>query len=336
MAIPRLSLRRHLPRMPGHALWLRSWQILKPLTGKVRAWGVEKGPARGRSWGEVGQKKGWEGSGVGWEEWGEGVYRGRVPPADSPRPPQAVYHRAPTRLLSRLWGVLTGLALPRWLRRPLLALYVWAFSVNMAEAAEEDLSGYRSLGELFRRPLKPWVRPIAPHDMVSPADGCIVHLGRVRRSCLEQVKGVTYSLESFLGPQDWREDGGQGLFPWGHRLYQCVIYLAPGDYHRFHSPTDWHIQHHRHFPGSLMSVSPSVVRWIPGLFCHNERVVLSGEWAHGFFSLTAVGATNVGSIRIYFLERGAALWCPDGVPGERVRLGDCTWGGAPVSVHTLA
>lgn len=24
-----------------------------------------------------------------------------------------------------------------------------------------------------------------------------------------------------------------------------------------------------------------------------------GEWAHGFFSMTAVGATNVGSIRVY-------------------------------------
>uniref|UniRef100_A0A8C3P6A6 Phosphatidylserine decarboxylase n=1 Tax=Chrysemys picta bellii TaxID=8478 RepID=A0A8C3P6A6_CHRPI len=156
MAIPRLSLRRHLPRIPGHALRLRSWQILKPFT-----------------------------------------HAGLQPTSKV----RALYCCAPTRLLSRLWGVLTGLALPHWLRRPLLALYVWAFSVNMAEAAEEDLSGYRSLGELFRRPLKPWVRPI-----VSPADGCIVHLGRVRRSRLEQVKGVTYSLESFLGPQDWRED----------------------------------------------------------------------------------------------------------------------------------
>lgn len=52
--------------------------------------------------------------------------------------------------------------------------------------------------------------------------------------------------------------------------------------------------------GSLMSVNPGVARWIKELFCHNERVVLSGEWTHGFFSLTAVGATNVGSIRIYF------------------------------------
>lgn len=49
-----------------------------------------------------------------------------------------------------------------------------------------------------------------------------------------------------------------------------------------------------------MSVNPGMARWIKELFCHNERVVLTGDWKHGFFSLTAVGATNVGSIRIHF------------------------------------
>ena len=31
----------------------------------------------------------------------------------------------------------------------------------------------------------------------------------------------------------------------------------------------------------------------------NERVVYIGEWAGGFMAYTAVGATNVGSIRVY-------------------------------------
>lgn len=35
----------------------------------------------------------------------------------------------------------------------------------------------------------------------------------------------------------------------GNELYHCVIYLAPGDYHCFHSPTDWTVSHRRHFPG---------------------------------------------------------------------------------------
>ena len=134
----------------------------------------------------------------------------------------------------------------------------------------------------------------------------------MKNSEVEQVKGETYSLESFLGPRTSTEDlpfppasssdsfRNQLVPQEGNALYHCVVYLAPGDYHCFHSPTDWTVSHRRHFPGSLMSVNPGMARWIKELFCHNERVVLTGDWKHGFFSLTAVGATNVGSIRIHF------------------------------------
>ncbi|XP_032802822.1 phosphatidylserine decarboxylase proenzyme, mitochondrial-like isoform X1 [Petromyzon marinus] len=221
----------------------------------------------------------------------------------------AVYKSVPTRMLSRAWGRLNQLELPGWLRRPIYTLYIRAFSVDMTEAAVEDLQHYRNLGEFFRRQLKPSVRPVCTKCMVSPADGKILHFGRVRNNEVEQVKGVTYSLESFLGPQGRTPSKepvqstvlqDQLVSRPGNALYHCVIYLAPGDYHRFHSPTDWTVHHRRHFPGTLMSVSPGVARWIKELFCHNERVVLTGEWQHGFFSFTAVGATNVGSIKIYF------------------------------------
>ncbi|TRY81408.1 hypothetical protein DNTS_032842 [Danionella cerebrum] len=210
-----------------------------------------------------------------------------------------IYKTIPTRLLSRAWGRLNQVDLPTWLRKPIYSLYIWTFGVNMKEAAVEDLQHYRNLGEFFRRKLKPQVRPVCDSHCVN----CEV----------EQVKGVTYSLETFLGPRNRpesetanRNEDDPGTFQddlvtkEGNELFHCVIYLAPGDYHCFHSPTDWSVAHRRHFPGSLMSVNPGVARWIKELFCHNERVVLSGAWTHGFFSLTAVGATNVGSIRIYF------------------------------------
>ncbi|XP_076140464.1 phosphatidylserine decarboxylase proenzyme, mitochondrial isoform X2 [Alosa pseudoharengus] len=226
----------------------------------------------------------------------------------------ALYKTIPTRLLSRAWGRLNQVDLPTWLRKPIYNLYIWTFGVNMKEAAVEDLHHYRNLGEFFRRKLKPQARPVCDsHCVISPADGKILHFGRVKNCEVEQVKGVTYSLETFLGPQTFAEtialnrneddpSSFQDLLVTkeGNALFHCVVYLAPGDYHCFHSPTDWRVAHRRHFPGSLMSVNPGVARWIKELFCHNERVVLSGEWAHGFFSLTAVGATNVGSIRIYF------------------------------------
>ncbi|XP_062844773.1 phosphatidylserine decarboxylase proenzyme, mitochondrial isoform X3 [Trichomycterus rosablanca] len=225
-----------------------------------------------------------------------------------------IYKSIPTRLLSRAWGRLNQVDLPVWLRKPVYSLYIWTFGVNMKEAAVEDLQHYKNLGEFFRRKLKPQSRPVCDSQgVISPADGKILHFGRVKNCEVEQVKGVTYSLETFLGPCTWAErlavntnEGDHSNFQnllvtkEGNELFHCVVYLAPGDYHCFHSPTDWKVVHRRHFPGSLMSVNPGVARWIKELFCHNERVVLNGEWRHGFFSLTAVGATNVGSIRIYF------------------------------------
>ncbi|CAG2122834.1 unnamed protein product, partial [Medioppia subpectinata] len=130
---------------------------------------------------------------------------------------------------------------------------------------------------------------------------------------VEQVKGITYSLSSFLGPQTWRSNGARNdnyeksllINSAGKQssdLYHCVIYLAPGDYHRFHSPVEWKISFRRHFPGKLLSVRPTFVSWFPNLFNVNERVSYIGQWKYGFFSMTAVGATNVGSVKVYFDE----------------------------------
>jgi len=201
---------------------------------------------------------------------------------------------------------------------------------------------------------------------VSPADGTIVSVGRVTSCQVEQVKGVTYTIKSFLGSPTWQEDLGalklesssinnnnnnntistksslikqdtsssfsgwsinstflfyhyglltmhmycinfifnflsQGVsvislsfkkqdvvlsdstqeksvtierqdrnsdecLPFdpnwneykskllhnpNNELYQLVIYLAPGDYHRFHSPAQWTVKFRRHFQGVI-------------------------------------------------------------------------------------
>jgi phosphatidylserine decarboxylase len=205
--------------------------------------------------------------------------------------------------------------LPIWARERVLGLYVWAFSVNLSEAADADLKRYRNLAEFFRRPLKTGCRPVDQTAAITcPSDGMVLHCGKVNGDCVEQVKGVTYSLRQFLGPADWiplttndrhvslgTSDFGNAIKCQGKdtQLYHAVIYLSPGDYHRFHSPTEWTVAFRRYFPGLLLSVSPWIARHIPGLFVLNERVVYVGQWQHGFMSLTAVGATNVGSIRIY-------------------------------------
>ncbi|XP_019805649.1 phosphatidylserine decarboxylase proenzyme, mitochondrial isoform X2 [Tursiops truncatus] len=280
-----------------HTAPARTLSLLRPLLFLVATGGGYAGYRQYEKY----QEREWEKLGL------------EIPPKLAGHWEVALYKSVPTRLLSRAWGRLNQVELPHWLRRPVYSLYIWTFGVNMKEAAVEDLHHYRNLSEFFRRKLKPQARPVCDlHSVISPSDGKILNFGQVKNCEVEQVKGVTYSLESFLGPRIPAEDlpfppatscgsfRSQLVTREGNELYHCVIYLAPGDYHCFHSPTDWTVSHRRHFPGSLMSVNPGMARWIKELFCHNERVVLTGDWKHGFFSLTAVGATNVGSIRIYF------------------------------------
>ncbi|KAG6008809.1 hypothetical protein E4U21_003838 [Claviceps maximensis] len=299
----------------------------------------------------------------------------------------------PLKAISRLWGKFNELTIPYYLRVPGFKLYSYIFGVNLDEVSEPDLHIYPNLAAFFYRTLKPGARVIDPdsHALVSPSDGKILQYGRIEGGDIEQVKGMTYSVDALLGQNtptasissasgqqssssaDKKQDEAAatvyedeeivkqeeefarvngisytlpdllsgskadkkqtpdqtpdastevsqgavaevraelalGEKPWydmlssdrGTSLYYAVIYLAPGDYHRFHSPTDWVVERRRHFPGELFSVSPYLQRTLPGLFTLNERVVLLGRWRYGFFSYVPVGATNVGSIKINF------------------------------------
>jgi phosphatidylserine decarboxylase len=234
--------------------------------------------------------------------------------------------------------------------------------------------------------LKPGARPTADAQLVSPADGRVLHCGEISGTNIEQVKGLTYNLDALIGKSDG-SDGHPvrfkerehavvadqefanvngieysldelmgrsgairttkegktvdasiaqppnnlsrdtsvalelGVRPTlqrrssisdlkeGNKLFFAVIYLAPGDYHRFHSPAAWVVQKRRHFSGELFSVSPYMAKRLANLFVLNERVALLGRWRHGFFGMVPVGATNVGSININFDEvRDLSFW----------------------------
>lgn len=302
----------------------------------------------------------------------------------------------PLKAISRIWGRFNELDIPYYLRVPGFKLYGWIFGVKFDEIKEPDLHVFPNLAAFFYREIKPGIRPLDPNlkAILSPADGKVLSFGEIFAGEVEQVKGMTYSLDSLLGksttpatspnPQSpekifsqpnspaqqdtdpnsttlrddeefatingisyslpnilsgntkkkdrtsWlgpltssdastpfkpssesavQEDLATQNQPWWYpfpnpgqksKLYYCVVYLAPGDYHRFHSPVSWVCSTRRHFAGELYSVSPYVQRTLPGLFTLNERVVLLGRWKYGFFSYIPVGATNVGSIKINF------------------------------------
>ncbi|KAI5967121.1 PSD1 [Candida theae] len=291
------------------------------------------------------------------------------------------YSTLPLKTMSRLWGYVNSIDLPVFLRSPSYRLYSAIFGVNLEEMENPDLKSYKNLSEFFYRTLKPGVRPIADDDLVSPADGKVLKFGVIDQGEIEQVKGMTYSIDALLGTTSTRklaapthstqfdDDGSddetkikrdeefaklngisytvddilggesentshmnelsytdvkegtakgdrasftkelavaEELAPnpsesFRHKqLYFAVIYLAPGDYHHFHSPTSWVATLRRHFIGELFSVAPFFQKTLQGLFVLNERVALLGYWKYGFFSMVPVGATNVGSIVVNF------------------------------------
>ncbi|CZT51739.1 related to phosphatidylserine decarboxylase [Rhynchosporium secalis] len=323
---------------------------------------------------------------------GEGEAGGRPKRRERIRPTGPwqvqVMSTLPLKAMSRVWGKFNELEIPYYLRVPGFKLYSFIFGVNLSEVSEPDLHVYPNLASFFYRTLKPGARPLDPRSnaLVSPADGRVLQFGVIESGEVEQVKGMTYSLDALLGTKtpdtsptlsrsgsiaqskpdasttsrqegneeiikqdeefatvngisytlpnlfsgakkqsdkkaqdastsptpgseaEVRADLALGEKPWysmitsEHRtsLFYVVIYLAPGDYHRFHSPCAWVAEKRRHFAGELYSVSPYLQRTLPGLFTLNERVVLLGRWRWGFFSYTPVGATNVGSIKINF------------------------------------
>ncbi|KTW27405.1 phosphatidylserine decarboxylase [Pneumocystis carinii B80] len=266
----------------------------------------------------------------------------------------------PLKALSRIWGKCSEITLPIWMRVPAFKFYAWVFGCNLYEMAEQDLRKVKNFSEFFYRELKPGVREIDNDALiVSPADGKVLHFGLVEGRRIEQVKGLSYSLDALIGDsstlsnneivfdknfvkaleEEMHFSGTNGIshshmlynengkkygihvnidnankigkdiilgydimdrLKEGNSLYFAVIYLSPGDYHRFHSPTNWVVEKRRYFSGELYSVSPYFAKRITNLFILNERVVLLGQYRYGFMSMIPVGATNVGSIRIDF------------------------------------
>ena len=208
------------------------------------------------------------------------------------------YKMLPLSAFSRAWGKVNNLELPVWSRSVLLGAYCRAFGCKLDEAKNPDLSSYPNLGTFFRRELREGVRPVdqAKGTLVSPCDGKILVGGRLEgdQDQIDQIKGMTFSLSEFLSMKPKKRNLKEG-----NAMFYLVIYLAPGDYHGFHSPSNFDVSSRIHFSGLLLSVSPWAARNVSNLFSINERVCYFGKWdSEQFMSLTAVGATNVGCVKV--------------------------------------
>ena len=206
------------------------------------------------------------------------------------------------RLRSKLIGMLADREVSVGNREMIYSTYAKATGVNLDEM-RYPIDSYRTIQEFFTRPLKAGIRPLATVDplcIVSPADSEVIACGDVipGQDRLPQVKGTTYSLKGFLGLDPTRTLAGSGKSR--PVLKYIVLYLCPGDYHRFHSPTNFHVTNAKHFSGEVLSVNRLSLKFLNDVFTVNERVVLGGTWSQGNMWYGAVAAHGVGNIKLSF------------------------------------
>jgi phosphatidylserine decarboxylase len=195
-------------------------------------------------------------------------------------------------MLSRAFGALTRVPMPRVFLRRFIAWYTAKFGVNASEYVE-PAGGFRTINEFFTRKLKDGVRPVDgdPQSVVSPVDARVDQYGRIDAEKLIQAKGIDYRL-SELVPSEMHRHFLDGEF--------ITLYLSPGDYHRIHSPVKGTIEGYFHVPGKLFTVQEFMVQSLPDLFSINERLISYVRAPGGMAAVCKVGATNVGRISLSY------------------------------------
>jgi phosphatidylserine decarboxylase len=206
--------------------------------------------------------------------------------------------------------------LPKPISRAVMRAYSKAYGVNLDEA-EPKRDAYASFDAFFTRSLKHGARHVSSDALVSPADGKLSACGRVDSGARLFVKGQHYDVGELTGDARDAARYAGGEF--------AVVYLAPGDYHRVHSPVDGTISIVRGMPGDLYPVNSIGEKHIPQLFVRNHRAaIVIDTQGLGRVTVVMVGAVIVGRITVSTLPGLPSV--PPGVhpiePPQFVARGD--------------
>jgi len=174
-----------------------------------------------------------------------------------------------------------------WIKEIFTRWFINKHQVNLAEAERDNISDYVHFNDFFTRALKQQARSISESLIISPVDGVVSQVGKIKDSQILQAKGHHFSISQLLAGESV-EKIENGFF--------ATIYLAPRDYHRIHMPMDGKLVSMRYIPGNLFSVNQKMVQKVNGVFARNERLVCLFDTLFGRVVFVLIGAIFVGSM----------------------------------------
>ncbi len=197
-------------------------------------------------------------------------------------------------MYSRVLDRLAEARLPSSVMVPVLKAYCRIYDVDVAEVPS-PLRDFHSFREFFVRPVKAGLRSVdtAPSRLTSPVDARILASGLFegRTPVTLGIKGKLYTLDDLIGESDPSETFDSGGY--------MLLYLAPGGYHRFHSPLTGEVTGIDYLPGTCRPVNELGRRLFPNVYVTNRRVVIrirSGGDSPVHVCLVLIGAMGVGRI----------------------------------------
>jgi phosphatidylserine decarboxylase len=206
-------------------------------------------------------------------------------------------NRIPRITLTRFMGWWSQIRHP-WVVKSSMAVWRWFSDLDLSDAKHKE---FDSLHACFTRELLPGARVINPNPalMTSPCDAIVGACGTITQGQVFQAKGFPYQLATLLGEsahcQHWYEvlEGGKYL----------TLRLTSSMYHRFHAPTDVHLDHVTYISGDTWNVNPVALKRVQQLFCKNERAVLHMQTQEGVpFLMVPVAAVLVASMRLHAVD----------------------------------
>lgn len=148
---------------------------------------------------------------------------------------------------------------------------------------------FTSFNDFFTRKLKPEKRPLAPTDLILPADARYLVYPDISSGHNFKVKNQTYCLQKLLRDKNLAERYHGGAL--------VIARLAPVDYHRFHFPCMCTPTKTQFIDGPLYSVNPLALQKNINYLIENKRMITHLQTENlGTVLFIEVGATYVGTI----------------------------------------